>query len=131
MNTKIPMLAITALAILSFSFAPAFAANYASAEATAPSSGWASSSMDDVSCGNASGDCVAKAEVSASQDKAKFWYGIQGSQTTCTVSTQITGLGAVINISHGTIAGLHTVEYSQSIDSGDRVVITNTYTNCS
>jgi len=134
MTSKInyAMFAIAAIAVMSFSFAPAYAANYASSAVTAPSSGWASGPWDDTSCGTASGDCIAYAQVSASQDRAKFWYGISGSQTTCTVSSQITGLGAVININHGTIAGLHNVEYTNySIDTGDRVTVTNTYTNCS
>jgi len=131
-KTQLAMFAIAALTIMSFGMTPAFAADYASSAVKAPSSGWASGSWDDVSCGNESGDCIAYAQVSASQDKAKFWYGISGSQTTCTVSSQITGLGAVININHGTIAGLHNVEYTNySIDSGDRVTVTNTYTNCS
>ena len=123
------MFAIAALATMSFAFAPAFAAVYASASVKAPSSGWDSSNMDTISCG--SGTCVAMVEVSASQDKAKIWYGMSGSNNTCDVISYTYGMGAPKVDNWGTISGLHSHTYSASIDSGDVITVATAYSNCS
>jgi hypothetical protein len=128
-KTTYAMFAVAAIAAMSFSLTPAFASSYASESVRAPTgSGTAYSGWDNVSCGT--GTCIAQITASSSQNYVTFWYGMDGSNNRCDVESQVYGMGAVKTYNWGNIAGKHSERINEPVNANQRVVIANTYSNC-
>ncbi len=123
-NTKYAMVAIVAIAAMSFGFAPAFA-SYGSAQVTATTY-TATSAEDVISCG--SGDCKTKISLNNPQDRITYFIGAVGNQ--CDVSIQVTGFGPVYTRDHGSISGQVSFDLDRTINTGNTGTVTATYTNC-
>ena len=123
------MFAIAAFAIGGIMTPSAFAVSEY-ADVNVGTSGTATSDFETISCGTA-GTCVAQISGSASQDFYKIWYGMTGSQTTCSVTSISTGSQGSHTENWGTIAGLHSYQYDENVDANEVVTVGNIYSSCS
>ena len=126
MTKQLAMFAVAVFALGGLAITPAFADSYASKSLTAGST-YSVSSTDYVSCG--SERCVAKVESHTTEDWIKYKIGTSGGNQ-CDASVQIVGAGSVYTRDHGSISGQVEFTISKEVSNGDRITVTNTYTNC-
>lgn len=123
---QLAMFAIAAFALGGVALAPVYATSYASTSLKA-GSGYSVSGTDYVSCG--SERCVSKVESHTTQNWIKYKIGTVGGNQ-CDASVQITGAGSTYTRNHASISGQVEFYINKLVDQGDRITVTNIYTNC-
>ena len=124
-KTTYAMVAVVAIAAMSFGLTPAFA-TFGSAQVQA-TSGVATSNTDDVSCGT--GTCYSTISLDNPNDEVTYTIGTN-SGIQCDVVISVTGFGAVYDRNHGVISGIVPFTIDKTVDTGDTGTINATYTNC-
>ena len=128
-KTQLAMVAIAAVAIMSFSFIPAFAQDVGhSLPITAPSSGEAKKVETDRSVCNGTGKVITTAYVSTNpQDYVKVITDASDCQSHTYTSGYVTVEGNHFG-SFSTSSDYRTFMFSGSINAGDKVIVSVTYT---
>ena len=121
------MFAIATVAIMSFSFTPAFAVGH-SLVMTAPSSGVATDDQTSTSICNGTGSVVSETEVRTSPED---FLEVTVDATDCQSHTYTSGYVTVDGNHFGsfsTSSDYKVFTFSGSINAGDKVIVSVTYT---